>query len=94
MLPKTSALLNQQGFGRVFLEYPSVVIVNLLGVDETHFVRFKPAMITNLTVDYGAGSEISIIKGGRPSAVTLRMDFTEFNIHTSEDYENVDGTPS
>lgn len=85
-LPSVGSVGDVAGLNRAFLSYPSVVIINLLGVDETHFVRFKPAMITNITVDYGTGGMVSIIKGGKPSAVTLRMDFTELNIHTAEDY--------
>jgi hypothetical protein len=92
MLPKIDSGategLNISGFSRAYLKYPSVVIVNLIGVDETHFVRFKPAMLTSVTVDYGAGSEISMLRGGRPSGLTLRLDFTEFNIHSSEDYDD------
>ena len=76
-----------QGMNRAFLKYPSVVRLNLLGVDESHFVRFKPAMLTDVSVDYsGPASQVGIMKGGRPAAVTLTLSFTELTIHTSEDY--------
>lgn len=81
-----------RGLGRAFLTYPSVVIINLLGVDESHFVRFKPAMLTNVTVNYGNNGMISILKGGKPSALTLSLSFTEMNIHTREDYPLIDDT--
>jgi hypothetical protein len=86
-LPKVGAVAGVESLNRAYLKYPSVVIVNLLGVDETHFVRFKPAMLTNVTVDYGGSGAISILKGGKPSALTLRLDFSELTIHTAEDYE-------
>ena len=86
-LPRVGSVANVPGLNRTLLKYPSVVIVNLLGVDETHFTRFKPAMLTNVTVDYGAGGIISLFKGGKPSAVTLSLSFTELNIHTAEDYD-------
>ena len=76
-----------QGMNRAFLKYPSVVRLNLIGVDESHFVRFKPAMLTDVSVDYsGPASQVGIMKGGRPAAVTLTLSFTELTIHTSEDY--------
>lgn len=86
-LPGVNGIADVPGLQRAYLTYPQVVIVNLLGVDETHFVRFKPAMLTNVTVEYGApGGMISIIKGGKPASLSLRLDFTELNIHTAEDY--------
>lgn len=79
-----------QGLNRAFLKYPSVVRINLLGVDESYFVRFKPAMISNVDVNYGGGSAPAILKGGRPAAVQLSITFNELNIHTAEDYEESD----
>ena len=90
-LPTTSSEgLTIQGAERLFLKYPSVVIINLLGVDETHWMRFKPCMITGVNVSYGAGGDIAILQGGRPSAVTLSIDFMEMNIHTRDDYSDTD----
>ena len=90
-LPQVESFTNNgkgvQGLNRAFLKYPSVVLVNLLGIDESHFVRFKPAMLTNVTVNYGGpAGVVGILKGGKPAAVTLTLSFTELNIHTSEDY--------
>ena len=31
---------------RAFLEYPATVNINLLGISENHFVKFKPATFT------------------------------------------------
>jgi hypothetical protein len=70
-----------------FLQYPSVVELSLLGVQEAHFMRFKRAMIDNVSVDYtGGGNQVSIIKGGVPASVTLSISFKELTIQTAEDY--------
>ena len=74
------------GLSRAFLKYPSVVEINLLGVDETHFTRFKPCMISNIDVSYGNGGNIGILSGGLPNAVTLTISFQELSIQTSDDY--------
>jgi hypothetical protein len=71
---------------RAFLNYPSIVELNLLGVQEEHFMRFKRCMIQNVTADYGAGGMPEIIKGGVPAAVSLSITFMELQIHTAEDY--------
>jgi len=71
---------------RAFLNYPSVVELNLLGVDESHFTRFKRCMIQSVNVDYGGGGMPEIIKGGKPAVVSLSVTFSELQIHTAEDY--------
>jgi len=72
---------------RIFLKYPSVVIINLLGVDPLSWMRFKPAMLTNVSVDYAGGGTMGIVAGGRPAGVNLSLSFTELSIHTAEDYD-------
>ena len=87
MLPQTSGIANVPGLERAFLQYPSVVELSLLGVQEKHFMRFKRAMIDNVSVDYtGGGNQVSIIKGGVPASVTLSISFKELTIQTAEDY--------
>jgi hypothetical protein len=87
MLPGTSGIANVSGLERAFLQYPSVVELSLLGVQEAHFMRFKRAMIDNVSVDYtGGGNQVSIIKGGVPASVTLSISFKELTIQTAEDY--------
>jgi len=87
MLPGTSGIANVSGLEKAFLQYPSVVELSLLGVQEAHFMRFKRAMIDNVSVDYtGGGNQVSIIKGGVPASVTLSISFKELTIQTAEDY--------
>ena len=73
-------------FNRAFLKFPHVVYTYLLGVDNSSFMKFKPAMVTNFTVDYGAGGMMAILKGGKPAGVTLSLSMQELAIETAEDY--------
>lgn len=91
-LPETEGIQGVNGSARAFLKYPSIVTLNLLGVQESHFQRFKRCMISNVTVDYGGGGGMpQIIKGGVPAAVTLSISFSEVQIHTRDDYLLTDG---
>jgi len=91
-LPAVSGVVDGEnntvgGLSRAFLKYPSVVRTNFIGVDESHFVRFKPAMLTQVNVDYaGNAGTVVIARGGRPAAITLTLAFTELTIHTADDY--------
>ena len=77
---------NLSGIPKAFLQYPSVVDVYLLGVNSDHFIKYKSSMITEFSVDYGAGGGVSIMKGGKPAGVTLSLNMTELEIETSHDY--------
>lgn len=92
-LPTFEGLGNAQSFGgvdvsRAFLNYPHVVLINLLGVSETYWMRFKPAMITSVSVDYAAGGTMAIMKDGVPAGVSLTLQFSELSIHTASDYSD------
>lgn len=78
--------LSGNTLARAFLTYPAVVSINLLGIDESYFLKFKPCMVDNLTVDYGASGEIIIAEGGVPQGVKVSMSFKELEIQTAEDY--------
>jgi hypothetical protein len=75
---------------RAFLNYPSIVELNLLGVDESHFMRFKRCMIQSVNVDYGGGGMPEILKGGKPAVVSISITFSELQINTAEDYGAAD----
>ena len=85
---KDNDIIEQGSLGRLFLSYPDTVIMNLVGVDESHWPLFKPAMCTGIDVDYAGGGDMVIAEGGRPAAVTLSMSFSELVIHTQDDYED------
>ena len=82
--------LGANSLSRAFLKYPAVVSINLLGIDESHFLRFKPCMVDNITIDYGASGEIIIAEGGVPQGIKVGMTFKELEIQTAEDYEGDD----
>lgn len=69
----------------VMLSYPLTVDIYLLGVDPDYYLQFKRAMIQNVTVNYTPHG-LSLLKGGRPSAVNLSISLTEMDIHISTDY--------
>ena len=76
------------GVQKAFLEYPSMVDIYLIGVDETHYMKFKTCMVTDFTVDYGAGGGVAIMKGGKPAGVNLSMTLQELEAHTADDYDD------
>lgn len=73
-------------FNRAFLKFPHVVYTYLIGVDAGSFMKFKPAMVTNFTVEYGAGGAMALLRGGKPAGVTLSLSMQELAIETAEDY--------
>lgn len=85
-LPAVEGVDGSPTLARAFLKYPSIVELNLLGVQEDHFMRFKRCMISNVTVDYGAGGMPEIIKGGVPAAISLTISFSEIVMQTKDDY--------
>jgi hypothetical protein len=82
--------LGANSLSRAFLKYPAVVSINLLGIDESHFLRFKPCMVDNINIDYGASGEIIIAEGGVPQGIKVSMTFKELEIQTAHDYEGDD----
>lgn len=90
-LPTTenlSAGENGPGISRLFLNYPAIAELTLIGVDPTFYPRFKPCMIDSVGINYSGGNAISaIIKGGKPAAVDISISFREMSIETAEDVE-------
>lgn len=76
-----------QSFARAFLEYPAVAFINLLGVDESAFVKFKACMVADITVDYGGSGSVVIAEGGKPQGIKLSMSFKEMEIQTADDFQ-------
>ena len=77
---------NGVNFERAFLKYPHVIKAYLIGVDQSSFPRFKPALATNLSVDYGAAGQVAIMKGGKPAGVQISLSMQELSIQTANDY--------
>lgn len=71
---------------RALLKYPSLVQPTLIGVDSSYYLKYKPSMITNVTVKYNEGPHLAVYRGGRPITVDLTVSMIETQIHTREDY--------
>lgn len=74
---------------RSFLRYPAIVDLYLMGVDENFFYKFKPAMLRSFNINYSGQNAVSILRGstgGRPTNVTIEMNFIETDIHYSHEY--------
>lgn len=69
-----------------FLRYPHICKIFLIGVDAEYYMKFKPAMVTNMTVDYAAGGTLGIMQGGRPAGVSITISLQELQIETANDY--------
>lgn len=55
-----------------------------MGVDRRHWVTYKPAMIRGVSVNYTPHGQ-SVLKGGKPAAVSLTLDLLEVEAWTRED---------
>ena len=55
---------------------------------------FKRAMVSQFEVNYAGAGSPAFVEGGKPAVVTMTMNLTEIDIHTSEDYggESVNNT--
>ena len=78
---------------RATLSFPDEVEIGIHGTTGTrkHHVEammmFKPCVIKNVTVNYTPDNTPSFFReSGFPTAVSLRLDLQETQIHTKEDY--------
>ena len=78
---------------KAFLQFPNMCKIYLIGVDSQYFMKFKPAMVTSMTVDYGAGGNLAIMQGGRPAGVNISITLQELQIETANDYGAISPTP-
>ena len=68
------------------MKYPLEVDLFYLGQgDSMH--RFKRAAITGLEINYSAEDSVAFFQGsGRPAFISLKLQFTETQIWTGEDF--------
>jgi hypothetical protein len=78
---------------RAMFKYPSFVDCFFVGLDPEYYYFFKTAMVRSFTIDY-APNGVSVLRGGKPAAVTMNMSIIESDIHTSEDYGGESGNVS
>lgn len=74
------------GIKKAFLKFPRTCKIFLIGVDQEYYMKFKPCMVTSMTVDYAAGGTLGIIAGGRPAGVSITLSLQELQIETTSDY--------
>lgn len=84
---RDAARFTASSIGKAYLEYPSVVYINLLGVNEDHYPKFKPCMCSNITINYAEGNVLTVAEGGVPMGISIQMAFQELEIQTAEDYD-------
>jgi hypothetical protein len=84
---RTAAQFTASSIGKAYLEYPSVVYINLLGVNEDHYPKFKPCLCSNITINYAEGNVLTVAEGGVPMGISIQMAFQELEIQTAEDYD-------
>ncbi len=75
-------------FSRGLLEYPMMVDVFFIGLDQEYFFYFKTCMISQFNTDFSPNG-ISLFKGktgAKPVFTEMSLSLTEASIHTSEDY--------
>lgn len=87
VLPRTQGLAaGDFSIGKAFLKYPHVLETYLIGVQDGYFMQFKPAFVTNVSVNYGASGSVAMLKGGKPAGVSLSLSMQELQIETAHDY--------
>lgn len=84
-----TANLGSENFAsRGLLTYPSLMKIAFHGIDDDYFFKFKPALLSNVTVDYTPHGN-SLLRGqggGRPAFINIGLTFVEQAIWTQADY--------
>jgi len=88
-LPAYDGMGSGSVLSRALLKYPSLVKIAFWGLDDRYFYKFKPAMISNVSVDYTPQGNALLrgAQGARPAFVNLSITFVEQSIWTQDDAE-------
>lgn len=70
------------------LRYPNQVQIQLKPDPLNQLFRFKPAVITDLVVNYAPNGVPSFFKDDMPTDVELSLSFQEIQIRTASDYDD------
>lgn len=73
------------GFSRSILNYPSMVDIFFLGIDQSYFLFYKTCMVNQFSTNFTPNG-LAFVKGGKPAMVSMSMNLIEADIHTAEDY--------
>jgi hypothetical protein len=78
----TGGGIGNEALDRALLKYPDLALIRLNGVDQNHFMKFQPGMISNFTVDYTPQGNV-LVEGGKPAIVNISFTLQEAQIRTS-----------
>ena len=76
---------NAVGFSQSLLNYPSLVDIFFLGIQQEYFIYYKTCMIQSFGINF-TPQGLTFVKGGKPAMVNMNLSMIETDIHTSEDY--------
>lgn len=86
ILPSTREVI---GIEKMFLSYPSTCEIQLIGVDQEFFMKFKPAFVKSFNVSYGSGEGVPLMTGGRPAVITFDLVLQELEADDASMYGEV-----
>lgn len=81
-LPNTGGIVDDM----MYLQYPCIVDIYLIGVDENFFYKFKPCMIRSFNANYSGQNAVALLRGGRPVSINIEMNLMEMDIHYAHEY--------
>lgn len=71
--------------GAVFFSYPEILKINFRPSDRFLY-KFKPCVVTGLTVNYAPNSPSFVKTSGAPTAIMISIDLQEIEILTKADF--------
>jgi len=74
------------GVNKILLNYPNMLDIFFLGVDQSYFIYYKTCMVQQLNVNFTPNG-LALVKGGKPSMINISINVIEADIHTAEDYD-------
>jgi hypothetical protein len=79
----------KKAYDGLLWEYPYIFQLELLkkNVVNPNIYKFKPAICTNITVDYSGSSVPTFYPDGQPETISLTMSFTELVFWSRDDFD-------
>lgn len=71
--------------GAVFFSYPEILKINFRPSDK-YLYKFKPCVVTNVTVNYAPNSPSFVRSSSAPTAIQLSISLQEIEIMTKADF--------
>jgi hypothetical protein len=91
ILPTYNNGNGDSAISRALLDYPSLVDIYFVGVDQSYLYYFKPAMVSSFKTNYSPNG-LAFNRGGRPAVIQMSMSLTEARIHTADDVNTGGGS--